>query len=86
MILGEKCTRNCKFCQVETQKPDPVDYDEPRRLAHTIRELNLKHAVLTSVCRDELPDAGAQFWADTIRTVKEVNPGLTLEVLRNNFV
>ncbi|MBN1598124.1 MAG: lipoyl synthase [Bacteroidales bacterium] len=85
MILGEKCTRNCKFCQVYTMKPDPVDWDEPSRLADTIKELNLKHVVLTSVARDELSDGGAQFWATTIRTVKEVNPGLTMEVLIPDF-
>ena len=85
MILGEKCTRACKFCQVYTQKPEPVDNDEPRRLANTIKELELKHAVLTSVARDELVDGGAGFWAETIRTVKEVNPELTMEVLIPDF-
>lgn len=85
MILGEKCTRNCKFCQVDTMKPDAVDWEEPLRLAQTIKELNLKHAVITSVCRDELADAGAQFWATTIRTVKEVNPSVTMEVLIPDF-
>lgn len=85
MILGEKCTRNCKFCQVYTMKPEPVDWDEPVRLADTIKELNLKHVVLTSVARDELPDGGAKFWANTIKTVKAVNPGLTMEVLIPDF-
>lgn len=85
MILGEKCTRNCKFCQVHTMKPDAPDWDEPNRLAETIKELNLKHVVLTSVARDELSDGGAQFWATTIRTVKEVNPKLTMEVLIPDF-
>lgn len=85
MILGEKCTRNCKFCQVETMKPEPLDWDEPMRLAKTIKTLKLKHAVITSVARDELPDGGAQFWATTIRTVKDVNPNLTMEVLIPDF-
>ncbi|MGD2034761.1 MAG: lipoyl synthase [Bacteroidales bacterium] len=85
MILGEKCTRNCKFCQVYTMKPDPVDREEPERLAQTIKSLKLKHAVITSVARDELPDGGAQFWATTIRTVKRENPGLTMEVLIPDF-
>jgi lipoyl synthase len=85
MILGEKCTRNCKFCQVYTMKPEPVDWDEPRRLAETIKTLNLKHAVITSVARDELPDGGAQFWATTIRTIKEHNPQVTMEVLIPDF-
>jgi lipoic acid synthetase len=85
MILGEKCTRNCKFCQVNTMKPDPVDWEEPVRLAETIKTLNLKHAVITSVARDELPDGGAQVWATTIRTIKDVNPKLTMEVLIPDF-
>jgi lipoic acid synthetase len=85
MILGEKCTRNCKFCQVYTLKPDAVDWGEPQRLAETIKELNLRHAVITSVARDELSDGGAQFWATTIRTVKKHNPGLTMEVLIPDF-
>jgi lipoyl synthase len=85
MILGEKCTRNCKFCQVYTQKPDPVDWEEPLRLAETIKELNLKHVVLTSVARDEMHDGGAGFWAECIRKVKESNPGITMEVLIPDF-
>jgi lipoyl synthase len=85
MILGEKCTRNCKFCQVYTMKPEPVDWLEPQRLAETVRELKLKHVVLTSVCRDELADGGAGFWATTIKTVKELNPGTTMETLIPDF-
>ncbi len=85
MILGEKCTRNCKFCQVYTLKPDPVDWEEPMRLAETIKTLQLKHCVLTSVARDELPDGGAAFWAETIRTVKRENPEVTMEVLIPDF-
>jgi lipoic acid synthetase len=85
MILGEKCTRNCKFCQVLTMKPDPVDREEPERLAEAIRFLNLHHVVLTSVARDELPDGGAGIWATTIRTVKAMNPGVTMEVLIPDF-
>lgn len=85
MILGEKCTRNCKFCQVNTMKPEPVDWQEPQRLAETIRELNLKHVVLTSVCRDELADGGAGFWATTIKIIKELNPGTTMETLIPDF-
>jgi len=85
MILGEKCTRNCKFCQVHTMKPGPPDWEEPRRLAETIKLLKLKHAVITSVARDELPDGGAQFWATTIRTIKNINPNVTMEVLIPDF-
>lgn len=85
MILGEKCTRNCKFCQVHTLKPEPVDAEEPLRLAETIKELSLKHAVITSVARDELHDGGAEFWAKCIRKVKELNPNTTMEVLIPDF-
>jgi lipoyl synthase len=85
MILGEKCTRNCKFCQVYTMKPEDVDWEEPRRLADTIKSLNLKHAVITSVARDEMADGGASFWAATIRKVKQVNPETTMEVLIPDF-
>lgn len=85
MVLGEKCTRNCKFCQVYTLKPDAVDWEEPLRLAETIKLLNLKHAVITSVARDELHDGGASFWAECIRKVKELNPQTTIEVLIPDF-
>lgn len=85
MILGEKCTRNCKFCQVHTLKPEAVDNEEPQRLAETIKELDLKHAVITSVARDELHDGGAGFWAECIRKVKELNPNTTMEVLIPDF-
>jgi lipoyl synthase len=85
MILGEKCTRNCKFCQVYTMKPEPIDWEEPYRLAETIRSLDLKHTVITSVARDELDDGGAGFWSLTIRTIKELNPTVTMEVLIPDF-
>lgn len=85
MILGDICTRACKFCSVNTGKPMPVDRDEPRRLAESIKILGVKHCVLTSVDRDDLEDGGASFWAETIRTVKEANPGLTLETLIPDF-
>ncbi len=85
MILGDKCTRNCRFCFVDAMKPDPVDHGEPGRLSKTIRELKLKHAVITSVARDDLPDQGAGIWAETIKLVKQENPGLTMEVLIPDF-
>ena len=86
MILGEKCTRNCLFCQVNTMKPDPVDMEEPERLSKAIQEMKLKHCVITSVCRDDLEDGGASFWAGTVRKIKEMNPGITLEVLIPDFM
>lgn len=85
MILGEKCTRNCRFCYVKALKPDPVDWSEPERLANTIKTLALKHCVITSVARDDLADQGASFWAETIRIIKRVNPGVTMEVLIPDF-
>ncbi len=85
MILGDKCTRNCRFCEVKNMIPDPVDQAEPLRLAETIRALKIKHCVLTSVTRDDLEDGGAAFWALTIRTVKEMNPGITMETLIPDF-
>lgn len=81
MILGDKCTRNCRFCYVQNDVPDPVDWLEPLRLAKTIRTLNLKHCVITSVTRDDLADGGAEFWATTIRKIKELNPDTTIETL-----
>ena len=85
MILGNKCTRNCKFCQVYTMRPDPLDTDEPKRLAEAVSLLELKHCVITSVARDDLPDGGAGFWAETIRIIKKFNPGVTMEALIPDF-
>jgi lipoic acid synthetase len=85
MILGDICTRACRFCAVTTGKPLPPDNDEPARLAETISQMKLKHAVITSVDRDDLPDFGASFWANTIRQVKQRNPELTIEVLVPDF-
>jgi lipoyl synthase len=85
MILGDICTRACRFCATKTGKPQPADPEEPVRLANSIRDLGLKHCVITSVDRDDLPDGGAAFWAETVRTVKEVNRGLTIETLIPDF-
>ena len=85
MILGDICTRSCKFCATKTGKPFPPDNDEPARLAESIRILKLKHCVITSVDRDDLPDRGSEFWAETIKTIKKVNPGITVEALIPDF-
>lgn len=85
MILGEICTRSCKFCNTLSGRPLPVDPNEPQKVAESIRLMGLKHAVLTSVDRDDLPDGGATIWAETIRAVKTVNPNTTLEVLIPDF-
>ena len=81
MILGDKCTRNCRFCYVINDIPEPVDPFEPLRLAKTIQTLGLKHCVITSVTRDDLADGGAEFWATTIRKIRELNPDTTMETL-----
>jgi lipoic acid synthetase len=86
MILGDVCTRACRFCSVKTGNPQGVvDTDEPDRLAESIAKMNLKHCVITSVDRDDLPDLGAGFWAVTIRRVKQRNPGVTIEALIPDF-
>lgn len=85
MILGEICTRNCKFCGVKSGKPLPVDENEPDRIAESVKLMNLTHCVITSVDRDDLPDGGSGIWAKTIKAVKEKNPGTTMEVLIPDF-
>jgi lipoic acid synthetase len=85
MILGEICTRACKFCATKTGRPLPPDNDEPLRLAESIKSMGLKHCVITSVDRDDLPDGGASFWAETIRMVREINSGITIETLIPDF-
>jgi lipoyl synthase len=85
MILGEICTRSCKFCATKTGKPLPVDMDEPAKIAQSIKHLNLKHVVITSVDRDDLPDGGAAIWAATVRKIKELNPATTIETLIPDF-
>lgn len=85
MILGDICTRACKFCGTKTGKPLPPDHQEPERLADSVKAMKLKHCVITSVDRDDLKDGGASFWAETIKKVKEVNPGTTMETLIPDF-
>lgn len=85
MILGNICTRSCGFCAVATGKPEEVDWDEPQRVAEAIHLMKVKHAVITSVDRDELKDGGSIIWQNTIRAVKALNPGTTLETLIPDF-
>lgn len=85
MIAGDICTRSCKFCNTKTGKPLPLDINEPANVARSIKLMGLNHAVVTSVDRDDLPDMGAQHWADTIYKIKEVNPDITIEVLVPDF-
>jgi lipoic acid synthetase len=85
MILGDICTRSCKFCNVKTGRPGPADHGEPDRVAESVKLMGLKHCVLTSVDRDDLDDGGAGIWAATIRTVKAKNPSTTIEALIPDF-
>jgi lipoic acid synthetase len=85
MILGDICTRSCKFCGVKTGKPAPVDWEEPLRVAQSVKLMKLKHCVITSVDRDDLDDGGAEIWARTIKEIKKVNPSTTIEALIPDF-
>ena len=85
MILGNICTRSCGFCAVETGRPLPVDWDEPQRVAEAIHLMKVKHAVVTSVDRDELKDGGSMVWQNTINAIKSLNPATTLETLIPDF-
>ncbi len=85
MILGNICTRSCGFCAVNTGRPTELDLDEPRRVAEAVQLMNLKHAVITSVARDELKDGGASVWAETIRQIRALNPRTAIEVLIPDF-
>lgn len=86
MILGNSCTRNCRYCSVPSGKPEPVEMDEPMRVAKAIQKMGLRHAVITSVTRDDLPDGGAGHIAETVNTVRALNPNTTIEVLVPDFV
>jgi lipoic acid synthetase len=85
MILGNICTRSCGFCAVATGKPEPVDWDEPQRVAEAINLMKVKHAVVTSVDRDEIKDGGSIIWYNTIKAIKALNPSTTLETLIPDF-
>ncbi len=86
MILGNVCTRSCSFCAVATGRPAEYDLEEPKRVAEAIKLMGVKHAVITSVNRDELKDKGAKVWADTILEVKKLNPDTTIETLIPDFL
>lgn len=85
MILGNTCTRSCGFCNVATGRPLPVDWDEPDRVGRSIKLMKVKHAVLTSVDRDDLPDGGSIIWAETINAIRRISPGTTMETLIPDF-
>jgi len=85
MILGNICTRSCGFCGVQTGRPETVDWDEPEKVARSIKIMNIKHAVLTSVDRDDLKDMGTLIWAETVKAVRRMNPNTTMETLIPDF-
>ena len=85
MILGNICTRSCQFCAVKTGKPDKVDWDEPSRVANSVKVMKIKHAVITSVDRDDLEDGGANLWSKTIEKIREISPNTTMETLIPDF-
>lgn len=85
MILGDICTRGCKFCATPTGKPLPIEHNEPERVAESIQLMGLRHAVITSVDRDDLPDAGADHWRRVVEAIKTINPNTTVEVLLPDF-
>ncbi|ACD66643.1 MAG TPA: lipoyl synthase [Sulfurihydrogenibium sp.] len=85
MIMGDVCTRNCPYCNVSHGKPQALDPQEPGNVANAVKTLGLKHVVITSVDRDDLPDGGASHFANVIKKVREINPGITIEVLIPDF-
>jgi lipoic acid synthetase len=85
LIGGEQCTRRCDFCQIDTGKPAPLDRDEPRRVAESVRTMGLRYATVTGVARDDLPDQGVWLYAETVRQIQSLNPGCGVEVLIPDF-
>jgi len=85
MILGNICTRSCGFCGVKTGRPETVDWDEPEKVARSIKLMKIKHAVITSVDRDDLKDMGSILWAETVKAIRRMNPDTTLETLIPDF-
>ena len=85
IILGDVCTRSCGFCHIATGRPPTLDLDEPVRVGDAVAKMQLKHTVITSVNRDELPDGGAAVWAETIRQIRLQSPGTNVEVLIPDF-
>jgi lipoic acid synthetase len=85
LIGGDQCTRRCDFCQIDTGKPQPLDRDEPQRVAESVRAMGLRYATVTGVARDDLEDEGAWLYAETIRRIHDVNPGTGVEILVPDF-
>ncbi len=85
LIGGDQCTRRCDFCQIDTGKPEPLDRDEPRRVAESVRDMGLKYSTVTGVARDDLPDGGSWLYAETVRQIHALNPGTGVELLIPDF-
>ena len=85
MILGNVCTRSCGFCGVKTGRPDDVDWEEPEKVASSIKIMGIQHAVITSVDRDDLKDMGSVIWVETVKAIRRMNPTTTLETLISDF-
>ena len=85
LIGGDQCTRRCDFCQIDTGRPEPLDRDEPRRVAESVQKMGLRYATVTGVARDDLPDGGAWLYAETIRQIHELNPDTGVEMLAPDF-
>jgi lipoic acid synthetase len=85
LIGGDQCTRRCDFCQIDTGRPEPLDRDEPRRVAESVRTMGLRYATITGVARDDLPDGGSWLYAQTVREIHELNPGTGVELLAPDF-
>src|SRR5512135_491537 len=85
LMMGDVCTRSCGFCDIKHGRPAPLDFDEPNRVAEAVKSMNLRHAVITSVNRDERPDGGAHIFAMVIQRIREIHPGCSIEVLIPDF-
>ena len=85
LIGGDQCTRRCDFCQIDTGRPEPLDRDEPRRVAHSVQTMGLRYATITGVARDDLDDEGAWLYAETVRQIHAINPGTGVELLAPDF-
>jgi lipoyl synthase len=85
LIGGDHCTRRCDFCQIDTGRPDPLDHDEPRRVAESVQAMGLRYATVTGVARDDLDDEGAWLYAETVRAIHGLNPGTGVEILTPDF-
>ncbi len=85
LIMGNVCTRNCRYCNISCQKPEPLDINEPQNIAKAVKDLNLKYAVITSVTRDDLPDGGANHFANCIQEIRKISPDTKIEILTPDF-